>query len=107
MHLVESIVLLQATCPPRENASLSALQMEETVNRLIEDDKSAEGCSDAFKTNLSGFLEECKERFKSTRKALGLPEVHVGEEDLDVREKFAKNISGITSKQLQVSNDIP
>ena len=76
------------------------------MKRLKEHDTSAEGCSDAFKTNLSGFLEECKERYKNTRKVLGLHGEHVGEENLDFREKFAKNISGITSKQLQVFNEI-
>lgn len=101
-----NIVLVQATCPAGENASLSALQIEETVKRLKEHNTSAEGCSDAFKTNLSGFLEECKEKFKNTREALGLHGEHVGEENLDIQEKFAKNISGITSKQLQVFNDI-
>lgn len=96
---------VKATCPAGENASLSALQIEETVKRLKEHNASAEGCSDAFKTNLSGFLEECKERFKNTREALGLHGEHVGEENLDIQEKFAKNISGITSKQLQVFLD--
>ncbi|XP_034688957.1 DNA-directed RNA polymerase III subunit 1 [Vitis riparia] len=96
---------VKATCPAGENASLSALQIEETVKRLKEHNTSAEGCSDAFKTNLSGFLEECKERFKNTREALGLHGEHVGEENLDIQEKFAKNISGITSKQLQVFLD--
>lgn len=96
---------VKATCPAGENASLSALQIEETVKRLKEHNTSAEGCSDAFKTNLSGFLEECKEKFKNTREALGLHGEHVGEENLDIQEKFAKNISGITSKQLQVFLD--
>ncbi|RVX22805.1 DNA-directed RNA polymerase III subunit 1 [Vitis vinifera] len=95
---------VKATCPAGENASLSALQIEETVKRLKEHNTSAEGCSDAFKTNLSGFLEECKEKFKNTREALGLHGEHVGEENLDIQEKFAKNISGITSKQLQHVN---
>lgn len=101
-----NIVLIQATCPAGENASLSVSQIEETVKRLNEHDTSTVGCSDAFKTNLSGFLEECKERYKNTRNALGLHGEHVGEENLDFREKFAKHISGITSKQLQVVNDI-
>lgn len=59
------------------------------------------GCSIAFKKSLLDFLENNVMVMINTRRALNLDEEHVGKKFL---QDIAKNISGITAKQLQVIN---
>ncbi|KAK9279694.1 hypothetical protein L1049_013374 [Liquidambar formosana] len=94
---------VMATCPPRHPAYLSPKEIkEETEKRLSKHDMTPEGgCSEAFKGSLLVFLEEYKKRVEGTRKALGL-DVERVEGKIEVLENVAQNISGVTSKQLQV-----
>lgn len=94
----------QATCPAGEQKSLSPSEIIEQSNkRLSERDMTPDGgCSDAFKTSLSEFIQECNTRLRSTRKALQLDDEQVEEENRNILENVAQNISGVTSKQLQV-----
>ncbi|KAI8573806.1 hypothetical protein RHMOL_Rhmol01G0304200 [Rhododendron molle] len=95
---------VKATCPAGEQKSLSPDEIIEQSNkRLSERDMTPDGgCSDAFKTSLSEFIQECNTRLRSTRKALKLDDEQVEEENRNILENVAQNISGVTSKQLQV-----
>ncbi|KAE9463493.1 hypothetical protein C3L33_04598, partial [Rhododendron williamsianum] len=98
---------VKATCPAGEQKSLSPSEIIEQSNkRLSERDMTPDGgCSDAFKTSLSEFIQECNTRLRSTRKALKLDDEQVEEENRNILENVAQNISGVTSKQLQVFSE--
>ena len=79
--------------------------IEASNERLSKHDMTPDGgCSDAFKESLSKFIEECSERLECTRKMLTLTVEQVEGENLNVLENVAQNISGVTSRQLQVLN---
>ncbi|KAF7153706.1 hypothetical protein RHSIM_Rhsim01G0223300 [Rhododendron simsii] len=98
---------VKATCPAGEQKSLSPSEIIEQSNkRLSERDMTPDGgCSDAFKTSLAEFIQECNTRLRSTRKALKLDDEQVEEENRNILENVAQNISGVTSKQLQVFSE--
>ena len=71
--------------------------------RLKKHDMTSDGgCSDAFKKSLSEFIQDCSTRLKITIKALKLDDEHIEGKNPNILESVAQNISGITSRQLQV-----
>lgn len=61
------------------------------------------GCSEAFRDSLSKFLKEkCVASLRNTMQNLEMDGDKQGGEDRRSLEKFYPNISGITSRQLEV-----
>lgn len=102
------LLKVKATCPPGEQKSSSPSEILELSNeRLSKYDMTPDGgCSDAFKESLSEFVQECSRRLKRTRKALKLDAEQVEGENCNILENVAQNISGVTSRQLQVFSEI-
>lgn len=72
-------------------------------DRLSKHDMSPEGgCSAAFKKLLTDFVNSRVVLMRNTRRALKLDEDHTEQKDISLTERIAANISGISSKQLQV-----
>ncbi|XAR60510.1 DNA-directed RNA polymerase [Bertholletia excelsa] len=95
---------VKATCPAGEQTSLSPSEILHLGDeRLSKHDMTPEGgCSDAFKNSLSEFIQECSRRAESTRAALKLDDEQVEVRNYKILESVAQNISGLTSRQLQV-----
>ncbi|CAL5419427.1 unnamed protein product [Camellia sinensis] len=102
------LLKVKATCPPGEQKSSSSSEILKLSNeRLSKYDMTPDGgCSDAFKESLSEFIQECSRRLKRTRKALKLDDEQVEGENCNILENVAQNISGVTSRQLQVFSEI-
>lgn len=95
-------VLNQATCPSLGTPGLPPTEIKKLVDeRLSKPDMSAES-SGAFKHLLDTFMGKCIESVISTRTNLGLPLDCNGGLDQAVLENIAANISGLTSRQLEV-----
>ncbi|KAK6935961.1 RNA polymerase Rpb1, domain 5 [Dillenia turbinata] len=95
---------VKATCPAAGHANLSSSEISDVIDeRFSRSDMTTDGgCSDAFKKSLEVFMHSCINKQENTRKALGLDEKLVNSKGPEVLEKVAANISGFTSKQLQV-----
>ncbi|KAA8544667.1 hypothetical protein F0562_019486 [Nyssa sinensis] len=93
---------VKATCPSGEQASIFPSQIDEVIKeRFSKHDMTPEGnCSKAFRDSLSDFIKNSSKRLKSTRMALELDEEQIMKEKSNL-ENIAKNISGVTSRQLQ------
>ncbi|WVZ86219.1 hypothetical protein U9M48_033038 [Paspalum notatum var. saurae] len=125
LNLDQLFMKVMATCPQRGPYTLSpkdirkALEdkvlqqnkfegespedIRKTLDKILQHDTS--GCSQEFKTELTEFLEKRIKLMQCTRRALHLPEDHVGKKDSCIEEHIAANISGISEKQLQVFLD--
>ncbi|PSR95151.1 DNA-directed RNA polymerase III subunit 1 like [Actinidia chinensis var. chinensis] len=101
------LLKIKAICPCGEQKSLSPSEILKFSNeRLKKHDMTSDGgCSDAFKKSLSEFIQDCSTRLKSTRKALQLDDEHTEGKNPNILESVAQNISGITSRQLQVFSE--
>lgn len=94
----------QATCPARDQKSLSPSDIcKKTDERLSERDMTPEGgCSKAFRDSLSKFLKvKCVENLEKTIESLKPRE----EDHNSSFKNISSNISGITSRQLEVKSD--
>ncbi|WOL00292.1 DNA-directed RNA polymerase III subunit 1 [Canna indica] len=106
LNLDQLFMKIMATCPPRGSDMLSPMEVSEILKDRLEKYKSPEGgFSEFFKDLLTKFVDNRVNLFKETRKALKLDENHVARKDSSVLENVAANISGITSRQLQVFLD--
>ena len=95
-------ILNQATCPSLGIPSLPPTEIEKLVkDRLSKPDMMAES-SGAFKDLLDTFMGKCIKSVILTRTNLGLPLDSNGGLDQAVLENVAANISGLTSRQLEV-----
>ncbi|XP_047325049.1 DNA-directed RNA polymerase III subunit 1 [Impatiens glandulifera] len=109
----------KATCPAKEDPSLTPLEMKTTSEAMI----SSEHCSDAFKKSLSDFIEKLGKGFEKSRNTFNLKDdmeiegqngeildnaaksphgSQVSENNYKIIQSLANNISGISAKQLQV-----
>ncbi|KAK9920884.1 hypothetical protein M0R45_029422 [Rubus argutus] len=98
----------KATCPAGENeSSLSPEQVSEVVrSRLSEQEMTPEdGLSMGFKSSIQHFLDECGKALRKTRETLLLNQSSGCEVKSATLEKIVKNISGVTSRQLEVFLD--
>ncbi|XP_073009025.1 DNA-directed RNA polymerase III subunit 1 isoform X1 [Typha latifolia] len=104
LNLDQLFMKVMATCPHRGQDPLSPLEISQVVDdRLSKYDMSPEGgCSAAFKKLLLDFLQKRVLLLRNTRRALQLDEDNVGKKASSLTESIAANISGISSKQLQV-----
>lgn len=96
---------IKATCPVRSHSYMTPSEISDEISKRLEkhDMTFDGGCSDAFKTSLSNFLEDSiLQRLKKTRDALGLGKNSVGETNLNYLDNIANEMSGITHQQLQV-----
>lgn len=94
--------LNQATCPSLGQPSLLPTEITKYVEeRLSKPDMMSES-SGAFRESLEKFLEKCVKSIISTRTNLGLPLDVYGGLDQEVLEDMVANISGLTSRQLEV-----
>lgn len=102
--LTVCFALNQATCPALGFPSLPPTELQKRVKeRLEKRDLSIEdGCSGAFKTSLTKFMDKCICSVSATRSTLGLPLDRLGGTDEAVLEQTAAHISGLTSRQLEV-----
>lgn len=93
----------QAICPARGALALPPTELTKKLEeRLSMPDVSPEqGCSTAFRESLATFVEKRISAVAQTRTRLGLPLDRIDQEK-DVLEKAAANISGLTERQLQV-----
>lgn len=86
--------------------SLPTTEIEQLVEeRLAKPDMAAESCG-AFRQSLKDFMGLCVKSIISTRTKLGLPLDSYGGVDQEVLENTAANVSGLTSRQLEV-RDLP
>lgn len=83
---------------------LSPTEISKIVNdRLAKHDMSPEGgCSAAFNKLLSDFVHKRAAALANIRKSLQLDEAVVEEKHSTALENIAANISGISSRQLEV-----
>ncbi|CAK9184824.1 unnamed protein product [Ilex paraguariensis] len=95
---------VKATCPAREHVSMSPSEILKVMEeRFSEHDMTPEGgCSKAFNELLLNFITKYVKKLESTRQALKLDEGQYTEENLKLLKSIAQNISGVTSRQLQV-----
>lgn len=99
------LMKVKATCPADEQITLSPSEIcRRTDERLSEHDMTPEGgCSEAFRDSLSKFLKQkCVASLRNTIQNLGIDENQHGQEHCMFLEKICSNISGITSRQLEV-----
>ncbi|XP_042460979.1 DNA-directed RNA polymerase III subunit 1-like isoform X1 [Zingiber officinale] len=104
LNLDQLFMKIMATCPPGEKNMLSPLEISKIVDdRLAKHDMSPEGgCSTAFNKLLSNFVHKRAAAFANTRKSLQLDEAVVEEKRSTALENIVANISGISSRQLEV-----
>ncbi|XP_068669233.1 DNA-directed RNA polymerase III subunit 1 [Aristolochia californica] len=105
LNLHRLYMKIKATCPATSSSTyLCPSEIEQIVDqRLSKHDTTPEGgCSSAFKKLLLDFLHERVTALRSNRRILELDEDCIGDKDCDVLEIVSANISGITSRQLQV-----
>lgn len=104
LNLNQLFMKIMATCPSREQCTLLPSEILQIVDdRLSKYDISPEGgCSAAFKDSLSEFINKLVDSVKKSRTALQLDENCLGKKDSSVMESVAANISGISSRQIQV-----
>lgn len=109
----------KATCPAGEDPSLTPLEMKNITEEVI----SSVQCSDAFKKSLFDFIEGVGKGFEKSRKTFNLKDdiqiegqngeildnaaksplgSQVSEKENKILQSLAKNVSGISSKQLQL-----
>ncbi|KAK3012475.1 hypothetical protein RJ639_007986 [Escallonia herrerae] len=95
---------VKATCPAGEDAGMSLSEFLEVVDRrLSKHDMTPEGAlSEAFRSSLLNFVESCAKKSQETRNSLKLDEGKLAGEDLKHLENIALNVSGVTSRQLEV-----
>lgn len=107
LNLDQLFMKVTATCPQRGLDTLSPEAIKQMLkDKLLQHDTSSDvGCSQEFKRELTKFLEDRIKLMKGTRRALHLHEDHVGKKDSCIEEFVAANISGISTKQLQVFLD--
>ncbi|XP_042455740.1 DNA-directed RNA polymerase III subunit 1-like isoform X1 [Zingiber officinale] len=104
LNLDQLFMKIMATCPPGEKNMLSPLEISKIVDdRLAKHDMSPEGgCSTAFNKLLSNFVHKRAAAFANTRKSLQLDEAVVEGKRSTALENIVANISGISSRQLEV-----
>jgi len=104
LNLDRMLMKTKATCPALGFPSLPPIELEKRVKeRLEKRDLSIEGgCSGAFKTSLTKFMDKCICSASATRSTLGLPLDTLGGTDEAALEQTAAHISGLTSRQLEV-----
>ncbi|XP_020113844.1 DNA-directed RNA polymerase III subunit 1 isoform X2 [Ananas comosus] len=107
LNLSQLFMKVMATCPHRVLDTLSPSEILQIMDdRLSKHDMSPEGgCSAAFKKLLTDFVNSRVVLMRNTRRALKLDEDHTEQKDISLTERIAANISGISSKQLQVFLD--
>ncbi|KAK3012631.1 hypothetical protein RJ639_008587 [Escallonia herrerae] len=95
---------VKATCPAGEDAGMSVSEFLEVVDRrLSRHNTTSEGAlSEAFRNSLLNFVESCAKKSQETRNSLKLDEGKLAGEDLKHLENIALNVSGVTSRQLEV-----
>lgn len=86
--------------------SLSPTEIEKLVNERLSKPDMVSESTGAFRDSLAKFMKKCVESLISTRTNLGLPLDSYGGLDKAVLENTAANISGLTSRQLEV-RDLP
>ncbi|KAK2985575.1 hypothetical protein RJ640_025008 [Escallonia rubra] len=98
------LLKVKATCPAGEDAGMSLSEFLEVVDRgLSKHDTTSEGAlSEAFRSSLLNFVESCAKKSQETRSSLKLDEGKLAGEDLKHLENIALNVSGVTSRQLEV-----
>ncbi|KAJ7520459.1 hypothetical protein O6H91_19G006700 [Diphasiastrum complanatum] len=103
-NLDRLLMKVKATCPPQSFSSLPPTELLNTLtSRLAHQDVSPEsGCSTAFVKSLKEFMEEHISTISNTRSKLGLPMDCSREMDHFLEEKIAANVSGLSSRQLEV-----
>ncbi|CDP20047.1 unnamed protein product [Coffea canephora] len=95
------LMKVKATCPAGDQKSLSPSDIcKKTDERLSERDTTPEGgCSEAFRDSLSKFLKvKCVQNLEKTIESLKAQE----EDHNSSFENISSNISGFTSRQLEV-----
>ncbi|XP_074555847.1 LOW QUALITY PROTEIN: DNA-directed RNA polymerase III subunit 1-like [Curcuma longa] len=104
LNLDQLFMKIMATCPPTEKNMLSPTEISKIVdNRLAKHDMSPEGgCSAAFNKLLCEFVHKRAAALANTRKSLQLDEAVVEEKHSTALENIVANISGISSRQLEV-----
>lgn len=80
---------------------------ERVESRFSEIDMTPEGgCSEAFKKSFRSFLDEYGKSLEKTIDTFKSVENLAAKENSEIQKKIVKNISGVTSKQLEVLNVI-
>jgi DNA-directed RNA polymerase III subunit RPC1 len=101
-NLDRMLMKTKATCPSSGQPSLPPAEIEKFVDeRLSKPDMVSESAG-AFRDSLKTFMEKCVNSIISTRTKLGLPLDGYGGLDQAVLENTAANISGLSSRQLEV-----
>ncbi|KAM5559842.1 DNA-directed RNA polymerase III subunit 1-like [Rosa sericea] len=108
IDLFRMFLKAKATCPAEENdSSLSPEQVSEVVrSRLSEQDMIPEdGLSMCFKSSIEKFLDEYGKAQRKTQETFLLNQSSGWEVKSAILENIVKNISGVTSRQLEVFLD--
>ena len=98
--------LNQATCPSLGMPGLPPTEIDKLVHERLSKPDMASESTGAFKDMLATFMGKCIKSVTSTRTNLGLPLDSNGGSDQAVLESMAADISGLTSRQLEV-RDLP
>ncbi|KAF5727410.1 DNA-directed RNA polymerase III subunit rpc1 isoform X1 [Tripterygium wilfordii] len=95
------LMKVKATCPAKEDRFLSVDNISDIVEEQLSEHEKylGDGCSEAFKKSLRGFLENHLRESKHTIECF--KKNSVGEKS-EVLEEIANKISGVTQKQLKV-----
>ncbi|XP_027150331.1 DNA-directed RNA polymerase III subunit 1-like isoform X1 [Coffea eugenioides] len=99
------LMKVKASCPAGDQKSLSPSDIcKKTDERLSERDMTPEGgCSEAFRDSLSKFLKvKCVQNLEKTIESLKAQEDQQEEDHNSSFENISSNISGFTSRQLEV-----
>ncbi|XP_078179923.1 nuclear RNA polymerase C1 [Carex rostrata] len=104
LNLDQLFMKVMATCPHQDQGVLSPSEiLKITEERLSRLDTSPEcGCSGGFVKLLRDFVNKRVTLWKSTRRSLNLDEECLENKASCPEERVAANISGISTKQLQV-----